>query len=180
MSRSIQVHDIVIISCEGIKYNYRVSNISDKIQIKQIQGSNEAYVIFDQDKWSIENLNVFHELTFIQYKLMIPKIICIKGKKEELGVSFEKAPTNYMYIGRNCNMGGWKLPKTKWHNPFKTKNENITNVLDNYRNHIIETPELINNLFELSAKTLGCWCAPNPCHGNVLIELYKFYILDIH
>jgi Domain of unknown function (DUF4326) len=24
---------------------------------------------------------------------------------------------------------------------------------------------------ELKGKKLGCWCKPNACHGNVLIEL---------
>lgn len=28
-------------------------------------------------------------------------------------------------------------------------------------------------LSELKGKTLGCWCKPNPCHGDVLLTLLK-------
>ena len=31
--------------------------------------------------------------------------------------------------------------------------------------------ELMNSLSELRGKRLGCWCKPERCHGNVLIEL---------
>jgi len=30
---------------------------------------------------------------------------------------------------------------------------------------------LIDSLPELKDKVLGCWCAPEPCHGDVLKEL---------
>lgn len=37
------------------------------------------------------------------------------------------------------------------------------------------TPEkrnmILNSLGELKNKTLGCWCAPQACHGDVLMEL---------
>jgi hypothetical protein len=36
-------------------------------------------------------------------------------------------------------------------------------------------PELIAALPELSGKKLGCWCKPNPCHGDVLVDLFKVY-----
>ena len=29
------------------------------------------------------------------------------------------------------------------------------------------------SLSELKDKNLGCWCAPSPCHGDVLIKLFK-------
>ena len=28
-----------------------------------------------------------------------------------------------------------------------------------------------NDLEELEGKTLGCWCKPKTCHGDVLVEL---------
>lgn len=30
---------------------------------------------------------------------------------------------------------------------------------------------LMKSLPELKGKTLGCWCKPYPCHGDVLVEL---------
>ena len=37
---------------------------------------------------------------------------------------------------------------------------------------IIVDIELIKQIpLELKGKTLGCWCKPYPCHGDVLAEL---------
>ncbi len=30
---------------------------------------------------------------------------------------------------------------------------------------------LMNDLDELKGKTLGCWCCPERCHGDILIDL---------
>ena len=35
---------------------------------------------------------------------------------------------------------------------------------------LFDTP-LLAALPELQGKVLGCWCAPLPCHGDVLVEL---------
>lgn len=34
-----------------------------------------------------------------------------------------------------------------------------------------EKPELLADIKELKGKVLGCWCAPNLCHGDVLARL---------
>jgi len=44
-------------------------------------------------------------------------------------------------------------------------------VITNYRDHLLSRPELIAALPELRGKDLACWCAPEPCHGEVLLEL---------
>lgn len=70
---------------------------------------------------------------------------------------------------------------SKWGNPFT----HITNkhtmaqtivgsrqeAIEKYREWILQQPELINSLHELKGKTLGCWCKPAACHGDILIEL---------
>ena len=74
-----------------------------------------------------------------------------------------------IYIGRACNMGGWHLPQSKWHNPYTTKRygaEAIT-LFEQY----IRNSALINDIEELRGKVLGCWCKPSPCHGDVLIKI---------
>lgn len=40
-----------------------------------------------------------------------------------------------------------------------------------YRHWIERQPDLMGDLHELKGKTLGCWCAPLACHGDVLAEL---------
>lgn len=106
-------------------------------------------------------------------EIIQPEVICLKGKKDELGPSFEHAPQNYVYIGRNMNMGGWRLPKSKWANPYPVKQYGRDKVLEMYRQHILQSPDLLNFLPELEGKVLACWCAPEPCHGDILKEMFS-------
>lgn len=67
-----------------------------------------------------------------------------------------------VYIGR----------PSKWGNPFVIgRDGDREEVIDQYRAWVQRQPELMAALGELKEKTLGCWCAPNACHGDVLIEL---------
>ena len=78
-----------------------------------------------------------------------------------------------VYIGRACNQGGWNLPDSKWANPFKLSQYSREDSLKMYRQYILNTPKLLNSLHELEGKTLGCWCKPLMCHGDILVELVK-------
>ena len=79
-----------------------------------------------------------------------------------------------VYIGRQCFMGGWKLQKSKWANPYKITPEcSREQVLINYEKYIKSKPELFSSLSELKGKKLGCWCHPNSCHGDVLVKLIE-------
>lgn len=68
---------------------------------------------------------------------------------------------NYdVYIGR----------PSKWGNPFSIGPDgDRTEVIDKYKEHLRSNPDLIEDARnELKGKTLGCWCAPNLCHGDIL------------
>lgn len=74
-----------------------------------------------------------------------------------------------VYIGR----------PSKWGNPFshtggKFGPANVGDrdeAVDAYEAWILTQPELLKSLPELKGKTLGCWCAPKRCHGDVLARL---------
>jgi hypothetical protein len=67
-----------------------------------------------------------------------------------------------VYIGR----------PSKWGNPFAIgKSDNRETVIRKYREWVLRQADLMSALHELKGKTLGCWCAPLPCHGDVLAEL---------
>lgn len=67
-----------------------------------------------------------------------------------------------IYIGR----------PSKWGNPYKLVRENERpQVIEKYRQWILQQPELMAQIHTLKGKTLGCWCAPKSCHGDVLKEL---------
>jgi len=62
----------------------------------------------------------------------------------------------------------------KWGNPFSIgKDGNREQVIKKYREYILDKPELLSQLPELKNKTLGCWCKPQACHGDVLAELVE-------
>lgn len=74
-----------------------------------------------------------------------------------------------VYIGR----------PSKWGNPYSHKNgtlalyrvASVEEAIEKYEVYVRNSPELMHSLNELKGKVLGCWCAPGPCHGDVLAQL---------
>lgn len=83
-------------------------------------------------------------------------------------VHFKKDPYD-IYIGRG----------SKWGNPFSHKDKTIAQfrvssrkeAIEKYEEWIKTQPHLMESLHELKGKTLGCWCKPQGCHGDVLKKL---------
>ena len=78
-----------------------------------------------------------------------------------------KEPNN-IYIGRSRR----ELSASKWANPHKVEYingvSNRASVIQAYQKHIHQSKYLLDSLHELRGKTLGCWCSPLQCHGEVL------------
>ena len=73
-----------------------------------------------------------------------------------------KRAAHDVYIGR----------PSKWGNPFVIGRDGTRDeVIARYEAWLLEQPELLAALPELAGKTLGCWCAPRACHGDVLARL---------
>lgn len=80
-----------------------------------------------------------------------------------------------VYIGR----------PSKWGNPFSHKDGTLAQyrvntreeAITRYEEWLLSQPELVSALPELAGKTLGCWCAPDPCHGDVLVRLANSGVL---
>ncbi|WP_036384005.1 DUF4326 domain-containing protein [Muricauda sp. MAR_2010_75] len=76
-----------------------------------------------------------------------------------------------VYIGR----------PSKWGNPFSHKEGTLAKfkvtsrekAVEQYREWITngKGKHLLKDLHELKGKILGCWCHPQKCHGDVLVEL---------
>jgi hypothetical protein len=79
----------------------------------------------------------------------------------------------HVYIGRNMSYYVPGATASIWANPFTVKKHGLSGCLEAYRKYINETPALLNQLDQLKGMTLGCWCAPNPCHGDVLRSLLE-------
>ena len=126
-----------------------------------------------------------------------PTVICVKvrgkpGDEKRVGSypdlrSWMEDPTN-LYIGRagivfvtdkDGSKRRWPPRSSVWANPFKVTPKGHTRAesIARYEEHLRASPELMERLPSLSGKTLGCWCKPQPCHGDVLVKLFNEKVL---
>lgn len=81
----------------------------------------------------------------------------------------DKIPPDAIYVGR----------PSKWGNPYMVYPHKGALIrvahslaVNQYKEYIAEHPELIEVAKkELRGKDLVCWCAPLPCHADILLEL---------
>ena len=67
-----------------------------------------------------------------------------------------------VYVGR----------PSKWGSPFQVGRDGTrAQVIARYEAWLATQPALLAELASLAGKTLGCWCAPAVCHGEVLARL---------
>ncbi len=85
-----------------------------------------------------------------------------------------------VYIGRGKDPNS--LEWGEWGNPYShrastsamvTRAHSVEDAIDSYKRELwrrIKDGSLsLEKLADLKGKTLGCWCAPGPCHGEVLV-----------
>lgn len=68
-----------------------------------------------------------------------------------------------VYIGRPSDYG----------NPFKEGVDGTrADVIQMFEDWLLRQPKLLEQVKrELRGKVLGCWCAPEPCHGDILARI---------
>ena len=102
---------------------------------------------------------------------LLPRVVRIHRKGGKILQSCD------VYIGRAVKKGGWKLDASIWANPFKrTKGLAPGSTLLAYEQYVRSNPNLMHRIPLLAGKTLGCWCKPNPCHGDVLVKLVQEHL----
>lgn len=112
------------------------------------------------------------------------KVAHIRPRYKDLS-DWMKDPNNF-YIGRAgvVFIDGKRFPTpsavSAFHNPFKVgahgTRENVIEKFETYiRGKLSENPELVNELLSMRGKSLGCWCKPEACHGDVLVRLIEEY-----
>jgi len=85
---------------------------------------------------------------------MVPRARVVHCKREEFD----------FYIGRGEG--------SKFGNPFKIGvHGDRDEVIAMFRQWAPKQPALMKDIHNLHGQTLGCWCAPNACHGHVLADL---------
>mgnify|MGYP001574010612 FL=1 len=73
------------------------------------------------------------------------------------------APPDAVYVGR----------PSKWGNPFVIgKDGDREKVIEEFHYYILDIlEECPGYLDELKGKDLVCFCAPKPCHADILLEI---------
>jgi hypothetical protein len=89
-----------------------------------------------------------------------------------LNYSRHRVLSGAVYIGRAMSRYG--LPASKCANRFRVRrnatHEERVEVIAQYERHLVGRG-LIHDVHELRGKDLVCWCAPDLCHGDVLLRL---------
>jgi hypothetical protein len=84
------------------------------------------------------------------------------------GLGRDRTPPGAVYIGAASKWAFRRRTRT----PRGAAGRAIVEErLRRYEEHVRASPELMASLHELRGKDLACWCAPQPCHGDVLLKL---------
>lgn len=62
---------------------------------------------------------------------------------------------------------------SKWGNPFKIGEGKYTReqALEKFDEWIVGQADLLDDIEELRGKILGCYCKPERCHGDTLLQI---------
>ena len=75
-----------------------------------------------------------------------------------------KTSSYEVYIGRG----------SIWGNPFRIGVDGTrVEVIEKYREYLKHNQFLLLKLNSLRGATLGCYCKPKPCHGDILLEFLE-------
>jgi hypothetical protein len=76
------------------------------------------------------------------------------------------------YIGHAGPRHQW--PESVFANPFvREAKQDRKKMVEHYREYLEGREDLLKRVGELRGRALGCWCAPQPCHGDVLLEYLR-------
>ena len=76
-----------------------------------------------------------------------------------------------VYIGRGSIWGNpfTHLPLVKTQAKYQVATRQAA--IECYEDWLLQQPELLGQIYKLKGLTLGCYCRPFPCHGDVLLRL---------
>jgi hypothetical protein len=96
----------------------------------------------------------------------VTTVVNLKGHRDDPEFA------DVVYVGRALRRGGWDLGGSPLANPFRPGRDGTrAEVVARYREYLLSRPDLMALLPGLRGKRLGCWCAPEPCHAEVIAEL---------
>jgi hypothetical protein len=134
-----------------------------------------------------------HPQTSTKENPVATTVINLKGRIREYGPRLEHATKNLIYVGRRMTPRGpgtWDLPQHPLRNPHLVGNpcrargchgivHTREEAVSEYCRRLLAHPELLALVPALRGRVLGCWCAPELCHGHVLSVLAEVPELEL-
>lgn len=175
----------LILPSDIIITNHRIISCYVKIVLRK------SVIFEDQEysKYSVDRILLIHDgsengiwKTFNKLVKKIDEHVVLSFDKEDIilphqgkVVHIRKNPNCDVYIGRYQK----GLCESIFANPFPLINEQCREeVIWKYSYHLIQNPNIFNLIKDLKNKTLGCWCSPKLCHGDVLVWICEHIFKD--
>lgn len=89
------------------------------------------------------------------------------GDEPKVYNKYRGAPAEAVYVGRG----------TPWGNPFRISfAQSREQVIERFRCEVLPTLDVT----PLIGKSLVCFCAPKPCHADLLLEKARAHVAEQH
>lgn len=160
----------------------------EKIVIGYLNDNNEILELTDETKAVCKKYGFFYLTDSFNSPKVNEKQLLVNVKVEFIRPYYQNLmewmkDENNVYIARKgvVFIDGERFPKidSLWANPFKVPDETEKgSLIDRYEVYIrkkIIDENLQDEVRKLKGKTLGCWCKPSPCHGDVLLKIIDEY-----
>ena len=144
------------------RYGKQAGTIRNRELAKMIT---EAIFFWDGKSESTKEL-----IEFVKQRGIKPLIITITDddivKPHPDKVKMCKREPYDVYIGRGEG--------SIWSNPYAISDtRNREYVVAMFTDYLLKKPSLLQRIFELKDKTLGCFCAPQLCHGDMIVWMLE-------
>jgi len=77
---------------------------------------------------------------------------------------------NNVYVGRKVHYVDGTFD-SMFRNPYYGKKYNREECIEMFKVYIQNDSNLMDNVKKLKGKNLGCWCTPEKCHADYLLQL---------
>ena len=97
-------------------------------------------------------------------------------KPRVLNKRTDKIPPGAVYVGRPSKWGNpWRVGEVHPADGHRLTRDEVIELYRNSIQRMLEAKQdngsVILDLQELRGKDLICWCAPLPCHADILLEI---------
>ena len=100
-----------------------------------------------------ETIVNLHKINNVAEYIRLPNVVYIGRKHESIPDDVNTDFGNPFNHDGSCTREGREICKQK------------------YREYIEDKPHLKARIKDLSGQTLACWCTPEPCHAEILLQL---------